>query len=160
MHREDSAVLEPLRKPPPGVRGEAMLRIPTRGVVLVRSGRLVEGECRRVWAVKRGSETVMLRVRVGWVGEVVVFSGLFFLVVGFLLVGAVLVSLDDGGGGSTINSEACTPFFAREWAVRSAGMVLFSVAFACLERAFLRYEGGGRPMEGVSRPMVWVDAVA
>lgn len=99
----------------------------------------------------------MLRVRVGWVGEVVVVFDLFFLVVLFSLVGAVLFSLDDGGG-STINSDACTPFFARGWAVRSAGMVLFSVAFACLERAFLRYEAGGWPMEGVSRPMVLVDA--
>lgn len=46
------------------------------------------------------------------------------------------------------------PFFARGWAVRREGMVLFRVALARLARAALRKEAGGRPAEGVSRPMV------
>lgn len=45
------------------------------------------------------------------------------------------------------------PFFARGWAVRRDGMVLFKVALARLARAALRKEAGGRPAEGVSRPM-------
>jgi len=52
-----------------------------------------------------------------------------------------------------ISSEEVTPSRARGCAESRAGMTLLSVAFALLARASLRDAAGGRPREGLVRPM-------
>lgn len=55
VQRKASGPEAPFRAPPPGARAEAMLRIATRAVLLERSGLLVAGSRRSVWAAVRVS---------------------------------------------------------------------------------------------------------